>query len=208
LISNIIWDLDGTIFDTWPANSRAYYNAIRALGGNASYRWIKAELRLIPYQYRFSTLAEKFGLDVDAVKREFKSEYTRVPASDCPPFMGVESVLSHINSINGVNVIVTNRERGGAIRFLSAYNMMDYFARVISNDDGYPSKPDPTAFKVVIENYDLHLPDTICIGDSESDIIAGQAVGLFSCLFGDFPHKVKPDLVFNDYADLYSQMWT
>ena len=207
MISNIIWDLDGTIFDTWPANSRAYYNAISILGEEASYRWIKDELCLIPYQYRFSTLAEKYGLDVDAVKREFKSEYTKIPANDCPPFKGVKSVLRHINSINGVNVIVTNRERGGAIRFLNAYNMMDYFARVISNDDGYPAKPDPTAFRVVIEDFGLDLPDTICIGDSESDIIAGQAVGLFSCLYGDFPHQVQPDLVFNDYADLYSQMW-
>jgi phosphoglycolate phosphatase-like HAD superfamily hydrolase len=199
LIRNIIWDLDGTIFDTWPANSRAYYNTITSLGEMASYRWIKDELCLLPYQYRFSTLAEKYWLDVDAVKREFKSEYTKIPANDCPPFIGVESVLRHINSINGVNVIVTNRERQGAERFLTAYNMMDYFVTVISNDDGYPSKPDPTAFKVVIEHFDLNLPDTICIGDSATDIIAGQAVGLFSCMFGNSSHHVKPDL--------YSQMW-
>jgi len=203
MIRNIIWDLDGTIFNTWPASAKAYQNAIKFLGKAASINWIKNELIKIPYRYRFSTLAEKYGLNAGAIEQDFITYYSSIPAKDCPPFFGVEKILRYICSIHGKNVIVTNREREGAMRLLSTHKMSDYFVAVVSNDDGYPSKPDTTAFEVVLENLNLNREEIICVGDQDTDIITGQSVGIFSCLYGNESINVKPDLVFKNYAALY-----
>ena len=203
MIRNIIWDLDGTLFNTWPASAKAYRNAIKELGKDVSLNWIEEEKLKIPFRYRFSTLAEKHDLNADEIGREFRIHYSRIPAEDCPPFIGVERICNYICSIDGRNVIVTNRERKGALGLLSAYKISDFFTDVVSNDDGYPGKPDPTAFNVVLETLSLDRERTIVIGDQDIDIVAGQEAGIFSCLYGSEPISVKPDLVFNNYNDLY-----
>jgi phosphoglycolate phosphatase-like HAD superfamily hydrolase len=49
----------------------------------------------------------------------------------------------------------------------------------------------------------LDKKETISVGDRQLDIGAGQAAGIFSCLFGDTIDGNEPDLVVEDFDDLY-----
>lgn len=202
MIRNIIWDVDGTLFDTYPPIARAFQNAVRHLGEDASVGWIE-ELSKISLGHCVSTLSTEYKLEKDDIEREFKRCYTAVSAEESPPFRGVVEICEYICSINGKNVIVTHRGREGTIELLSAHNLIDKFADCIVRDDGYPRKPDPAVFIAALEKNNLNREETINIGDREIDIVAGQSAGIFSCLYGNRANGVQPDLVVDNFGDLY-----
>jgi phosphoglycolate phosphatase-like HAD superfamily hydrolase len=45
MIRNIIWDVDGTLFDTYPAIAQAFKAALNDLGADASLDWIEGLAR-------------------------------------------------------------------------------------------------------------------------------------------------------------------
>lgn len=202
MIRNVIWDVDGTLFDTYPPIARAFKNAIAHLGKNVSIEWIE-ELSKISLSHCVATLSAECHLERGDIEREFKRCYGEVSAAESPPFSGVVEICDYICSMNGKNVIVTHRGREGTIELLSAHNLIDKFADYIVRDDGYPRKPDPAAFIAALARNDLVKEETINVGDREIDIVAGQSAGIFSCLYGRSADGVEPDLVVGDFEDLY-----
>jgi phosphoglycolate phosphatase-like HAD superfamily hydrolase len=202
MIRNIIWDVDGTLFDTYPPIARAFKSAIRDLGQDAAIEWIE-ELARISLGHCVSEIALACELEKEGIKREFRRYYAEMSAEESPPFSGVVEICDYIRSMNGKNVIVTHRGREGTVALLSTHGMIDKFADCIVRDDGYPRKPDPAVFIAALERNNLEREETINVGDREIDIVAGQSAGIFSCLYGSESGSVRPDLVVDDFDDLY-----
>ncbi len=202
MIRNIIWDVDGTLFDTYPPIVRAFKKAIEYLGKETSTEQIE-ELTKISLSHCIETLSTEYQLEKDDIGQEFMRYYGDVSAEESPPFRGVVEICAYICSINGKNVIVTHRGRAGTVELLSTHRLMDKFSDYIVRDDEYPRKPDPAAFIATLEKNNLNKEETINIGDREIDIVAGQSAGIFSCLYGSNVSNVEPDLVIDDFADLY-----
>jgi len=205
MIRNIIWDVDGTLFDTYPPIARAFQRAIEQLGIGASVAWLEA-LSKISLSHCVSTISTKYNLEKDDIEREFQRYYAEISAEESPPFDGVVEICDYICSISGKNVIVTHRGRMGTMELLSTHNMIDKFAGYIVRDDGYPRKPDPAVFLAVLDHHNLDREETINIGDREIDIAAGQSAGIFSCLYGNNSSNldsVSPDMVIEDFGELY-----
>ena len=202
MIRNIIWDVDGTLFDTYPPIARAFKRAIEYLGKDVSIDRIE-ELSKISLNHCVSTISTEYTLETEDIGREFDRYYAEISAKESPPFSGVAEICDYICSVNGKNVIVTHRGREGTLALLTTHNLMGKFADYIVRDDGYPRKPDPAAFNAALKKNNLKKEETINIGDREIDIIAGQSAGIFSCLFGRNSHSVTPDLAIDDLMVLY-----
>jgi phosphoglycolate phosphatase-like HAD superfamily hydrolase len=125
-----------------------------------------------------------------------------VTPEDQPPFAGVETVCEHIRARGGLNLIVTHRRRTGLDRLLAAHRLTAYFTDITSNDDAYPRKPDPAAFNALIGKHQLPRETTLGVGDRDIDILAAQAAGLRTALFGTNHGTAVPDFTFTDYAYL------
>jgi phosphoglycolate phosphatase-like HAD superfamily hydrolase len=200
-VRNIIWDVDGTLFDTYPAIARAFNAALHDLGQDAPLERI-SELACESLGHCAATLASDFGLDRDALEAAFDLHYGPMPPEDSPPFPGVADVCRHIASIGGQNLIVTHRGPRGTAELLAAGGLTDYFAACITAADGYPRKPDPAAFEAVIERSGLRRDETLAIGDRDIDVLAGKAAGLATCLFGRPASSAAPDLVIATFSEL------
>lgn len=205
MIRNIIWDLDGTLFDTYPAISRAFKMALNNFGKDAHLDWIE-ELARISIGHCATTLAEKFQLNEDELGDAFVNHYDLVKPEDQPPFPGVITLCQYIYSIGGKNVIVTHRREVGTVKLLSAHHLADYFAGYITGDDSYPRKPDPAAFNAIMEIHSLKREETMTIGDRDIDILAGQAAGVFTCLFGPKIDGIRADLTVSSFDELYDYL--
>jgi phosphoglycolate phosphatase-like HAD superfamily hydrolase len=72
----------------------------------------------------------------------------------------------------------------------------------VTHDDGYPRKPDPAAFVAALERHALPREGTMTVGDRDIDILAGQAAGVVTCLFGAPRDDVAPDLIIADFGEL------
>ncbi len=201
ILRNAIWDVDGTLFDTYPAISRAFLDALAAFGASAPLAEIEGLAR-VELSHCASQLAARFDLPRDELLRRFGEHYAAVPLVEQPPFPGVREVCEKIVALGGVNAIVTHRGAQTTAGLLAMHGLHSLFVEVVTRDDGYPRKPDPAAFVAVLRNQRLDPAVTLAIGDREIDVLAGRAADLPTCLFRGVPSGVLPDIAICDYAEL------
>ena len=201
---DLIWDVDGTLFDTYPAFARALTAALADFGVRAA----PGEIAPLLYESlggATETLAARHGLDAEAVDASFGQHYRRALLRDQRPFPGVVDVCTAVLDSGGANYIVTHRGRASLERLLAAYGMDALFTEAICHDDGYPRKPDPAAFLALLARYDLDAGAVLAVGDRALDIQAAQAAGVRACLFGPEPlPDLQPDYHIRAYPELHA----
>lgn len=205
MLRNIIWDLDGTLFDTYPAFARSFQAALNDYGKDAALDQIE-RLARESLGSCASNLAQEYQLGTDDLVQKFEEHYDSVKPDEQPPFSGVVAVCEYICTIGGKNVIVTHRRREGTRQLLAAHNMLQYFTGYLTADDGYPKKPDPASFAAILGLYDLNPNETLAVGDRDLDILAGRAVGLRTCRFGSGTAGVAADWTIDNFDELYRRL--
>jgi phosphoglycolate phosphatase-like HAD superfamily hydrolase len=201
VIRHLIWDVDGTLFDTYPAIVRSFQAALYDLGALAAYDEIM-RLVLISVDHCLTTLSTSCSLSADELEERFVQHYQTVTPEDQPPFAGVNEVCADIRARGGLNLIVTHRRRAGLVRLLAAHTLTADFVDIVSSDDAFPRKPDPAAFAALIEKHQLPREMTLGLGDRDIDILAAQAAGIRAAFFGTNSGAAAPDFIYNDYAQL------
>jgi len=202
MFRNIIWDVDGTLFDTYFAIAKAFQAALNDFGKEASLDWIEG-LAKISLGHCVATLVNQFHLNEDHFGQAFEEHYGHVPLEEQPPFPGVITICKYIYGIGGKNVIITHRGYKSTNDLLAANYMTHYYAGCITRDDGYPKKPDPAAFDSILKIRILECEETITVGDRDIDILARKAAGIFICFFGFNVNVAIADLVINSFDELY-----
>jgi HAD superfamily hydrolase (TIGR01549 family) len=200
-IRNLIWDVDGTLFDTYPAMAAAMRATLAELGADVPMERLETLAR-VSMDHCIETVSEAHRLDAQVILKGFLQHYASISSEDQPPYPGVRDVCEAILSAGGKNVIVTHRRRAATAALLAAHDMERYFADAITYDDGYPRKPDPAAFVAALEQNALLREETMTVGDRDIDILAGQAAGVATCLFGAPRDDVTPDLIIADFSEL------
>jgi phosphoglycolate phosphatase-like HAD superfamily hydrolase len=201
IIRHIIWDVDGTLLDSYPAISASFQKALADFGASAPLEEIEGLARVEVFHCA-SVLTSRFNLDMDQFIAAFGKHYMAVPPSAQPPFPGVKAVLERIVTAGGVNAIVTHRNAGTLAALLAAHELSSFFVESIARDDGYPRKPDPAAHLAILQHQRLDPAETLSIGDRELDILAGRTAGTRTCLFRGDPSQIPADLAISDYAEL------
>lgn len=204
MIRHIIWDVDGTLFDTYPSFGKAFKQAINDLGQDAPLDWIIEQARVSMDQC-VEALAERCQLSAEEIEEKFSERYSSFGPQDQPPFESVIEICRAITLKGGKNLIVTHRRAAGLLRLLEHYELKEYFSGWITADDDYPKKPDPSAFISLIAKHGLDPAETLAVGDRDIDILAGQGAGLNACLFGSDTRGCKPDLTIRSFDEL--QRW-
>ena len=201
MIQHVIWDVDGTLFDTYPAIVRSMQAAANDLGAPATYDQVM-RLALVSVDHCVTTLCDTYALQPDQLEKLFDQHYQTITPEDQPPFAGAEAVCDSVRARGGLNLIVTHRRRAGLDRLLATHRLTDYFSGIISHDDAYPRKPDPAAFNALIERHQVPRGVTLGVGDRDIDILAAQAAGLRAAFFGTNTSASAPDFVFTDFTQL------
>ncbi|HNT78732.1 MAG TPA: HAD-IA family hydrolase [Anaerolineae bacterium] len=203
MITYLIWDAGGTLFDTYPAIVVAAREALQTFGKVAPPSTVLSGLFRQTTAYGLQILAQEFNLDLVALRARFSAYYDAIGAAYQPPFPGVIEVCQYMLANGGQNFIVTHRERESLQQLLAAYEMADYFSDAITQEDDYPRKPDPLSLEILLERYALPRETGLVIGDRPLDIQAGKGAGLRTCFFGAADPSVPADLQITAYAELY-----
>jgi phosphoglycolate phosphatase-like HAD superfamily hydrolase len=205
MIRNVIWDVDGTLFDTYPAISRAFGAALNELGADAPLGRIDGLARISLGECA-RVLAAEHGLDADRLGAAFARHYEQATPQEQPPFPGAREICDLVSRRGGRNVIVTHRGAAGTTALLAGSRLTERFAGWITRNDGYPRKPDPTAFVAIMARCDLVPAETLAVGDRDIDVLAGRAAGVRTCLVGHESGGVVADLTVADLHALYRHL--
>ena len=198
---NILWDVDGTLFDTYPAITYAISQALNGLGQSAALNVIDSLARQ-SIEHCLATLAQRFDLDRDLLRQRYLAAYAALPLANQPPMPEVEAVCAAIRQHGGQNVAVTHRDVRTTQALLNAHRLAPLFAGIVSVEQGYPRKPDPAMALAALETYALDPVDTWLVGDRALDIEAGRAAGVCTCLYGRACVPQPADLHIEHYSQL------
>jgi HAD superfamily hydrolase (TIGR01509 family) len=199
LIRHLIWDVDRTLFDTYPAFVRAFSAALAEMGHSAPQERL-AGLAAVSIGHCAEVLAPECRCQPQDLLERFSAHYRAVPPEEQPPFAGAGAVCERVRARGGLNLIITHRRRASLLELLAAHELGHHFADLITADDAYPRKPDPAAFLAMIERHGLDPRATLAIGDREIDVLAGRAAGVRTCLFGAEAEATAADEVVSDLA--------
>ncbi|MBN2006697.1 MAG: HAD-IA family hydrolase [Anaerolineae bacterium] len=207
MITYLVWDAGGTLFDTYPAVVSAASTALQGLGlvpppSNLLLEWFRETVSA-----GVRRVVEMYSLDGAQFAALFEASYERIDAACQPPFPGVIEVCREMCHRNGRNFIITHRDRASLQKLLDAHGMAGYFTALVTAEDPFPRKPDPTSILALLQRYALKPEEGLAIGDRDLDIQAGKNASLRTCFFGEEPHTTRADLEIVHYNVLYEWLW-
>ena len=182
-IRQLIWDFDGTLYDTYGAIVAAFSTTLYEKFGvvveaDRIYRLVKVDTK-----YCAQEIASETGLNQEKLLCLARDAYTDKSGIEQKPFEYVRNVCELVHSIGGANYLVTHRDRESLDAMLLAYDFQSFFKEIISADDGYPPKPSPESFEYIIKKYDLPHNETCGVGDRDLDVLAANSAGISSIYF-------------------------
>ncbi|WP_342662648.1 HAD hydrolase-like protein [Halalkalibacillus halophilus] len=182
-----MWDLDGTIFDTYPFFTEIF---IQVLDRPVESQDVHNKLKI-----SFSHAIQYYGLDVTQIK-QMKQLERSVDLNTIKPFPNVIDVLS----TSEVNVIMTHKGEEETRAILNHYGWTTYFDEILTIDSGFPRKPDPASYRFLYSKYNLDL----AIGDREIDTQPAKEIGMKTCLFQN--PEGEADFHLSHYKDFFKQV--
>lgn len=197
---NIIWDFDGTLFNTYPAMCRDLQAVMEGLGVHASLE------DLLP---RFTTsretvlawCGEQAGMTAQEVDQIYRAWVTEHGQPEAYPFPHVRSILERFQAAGGRNFVFTHRS-GSVHDYLAGADLTKYFTDVVSAGTTYARKPAPAGNLHIIETHGLDKDRTLAVGDRELDILAAKNAGIHACLFSPEHRETAADHRIRDFTEL------
>lgn len=201
-----IWDLDGTLFNTYPGMIKAFCQAVEFFGIEYDLSKVK---QLVMKSVDFA--ADYYStdqIDQKSIKKKYSEIETTLPLSSKEPFDGLIDTLSAIKQSGGGSFILTHRGLS-TLDIIKHWDIEHLITETVTKANGFKRKPDPEAFNYLIEKYNLDKDKTLGVGDRDIDLLASNGAGIRSCFFNtnnlnmekcwDYEIKSLTDIM--DYLD-------
>lgn len=182
MLRHLIWDFDGTLFDTYPAMTQAYRQALQNRGLDAPYDEIYSYFRQsVPIA--FAHYREALGAD-EVIEQDYARIRKEIEIGVCAPYSGMEELLRDLNGSGRSNYIFTHR--GSTIfGMLDRFGWRDLFREIVTAEAGFARKPEPDGILYLIQKYGMDKDECAMIGDRELDVASGNNAGVHSIGYFD-----------------------
>lgn len=170
----ILFDFDGTLFDTWPALATALQQTYLRIY-NKEYQAIE-ELKPLSILPRTELLRKLLGRIPSCTETEyFVTAYQKLMLEDIRPYPGVQETIALLDSSNIPWGIVTNKPKIHMRLLLEKIPYLNNNACVICPEDVTNRKPHPEPILKACNIINCKPEETLYIGDTHNDIQASQA---------------------------------
>ena len=203
--TDIAWDFDGTLIDTYPNLARIYEETLSSFGFKTTNEEIRLNLSVsIGYAHKY--FAGKYGIDCNTLRQRYaeQREENGLCLEEMSIYPGVEKTLRAIKESGRRNYLYTNRNRL-ALRYLEAFHILQYFDGFVTSENIGQSKPAPDGMYVLYQQYGISPEKMLMVGDRAVDIDAAKAAGADACFYNsngiavpagtDFEIKEMEDLL-------------
>lgn len=177
----LIWDMDGTLVDSYPAIVPAAKEVCDGLGLSYSEEEIHDKVIRTSVGTLLEEAAAELGLDPNPIKVHFnRLNDSRIEA--IRPIRHAPETLKALLESGHRNFVYTHR--GASCQaILDRNGLMPYFTEVLTALSGFPRKPAPGAISYLVEKYGLDPARTYYVGDRQIDVEAAENAGIRSILY-------------------------
>jgi phosphoglycolate phosphatase len=185
-IKLIIFDLDGTLVDSLDDLTDATNYMLGRFGRGALTR---SDVRLLVGKGA-KRLVERAmpGASPDQTDEGLRLflDYNDLHIADkTGPYPGVIETIPHLAG-NSLLAVISNKNESHCRKLLSVLGLSEYFRRVMGADSHPARKPSPEPILKLMEDLCVKNEETVMVGDSSNDIIAGKEAGVttIGCSYG------------------------
>jgi len=207
-IRGAIFDLDGTLIDSYQAIYLGFHHAYTQMGLTPiSYEQVKRVVGLgLDHTFR-ELLGEERVLRAISL---FRQKYEAVFRENTRLLPDAREVLETLHG-RGIRLAVATNKLGRFSREIFEYFGMENLFTVIVGDGDVPrNKPDPEMLRLAMEKMGMEKEQTIFVGDSVIDIQTGKNAGVrvFAVPTGNTDRRdlenARPTVMLDRLLDLLS----
>jgi pyrophosphatase PpaX len=202
-IKNVIFDFDGTLADTLPvllhASKKIFLHYDRREISQEEFRSFFGPTELV--------IIEKNLLNRDHVVEAVESfikEYDDVHDSMVEQDLEIERMLHELHETGIGLALFTGKSRRTLNISLAKLNWQIPFDYIVTGDDVSHSKPSPEGLEIILDALQWNREETIFVGDSNDDQLAGKGADIQTIAAGwmkmkqDRHDHIAPERVFVD----------
>jgi HAD superfamily hydrolase (TIGR01549 family) len=201
-IRGVLFDWDGTLLDSYHADSQAYLAMFREMG----IPWGLAELtkHYSPNWYdvyRAAGLARKHWNDADNIwRRQYARHHPKLVT-------GTRRVLAQLLRRHRLG-LVTSGDRPRVTRQLREFRLTSHFAARVCGGDLPEKKPHPAPLQLALRRMRLAPANCIYVGDTREDLQMAERAGVRAvAVLGPFPTEKQlraahPEFLLESLAEL------
>jgi phosphoglycolate phosphatase len=203
----LVFDLDGTLVDS-KRDLALSVNAMRKEMGLAP---LALELvssyvgHGVTPLVRRSLGSQATDENVEKGLAFFLDYYRQHMLDNTTPYPGVSEALEKLKGRK--MAVLTNKPVNFSREMISRLGFAPYFSYVYGGNSFPQKKPDPAGLHKLMEDLQVSAPETVMVGDSDTDILTGKNAGVLTCGvtygFGaQTLENVSPDLIIDDMREL------
>lgn len=164
---NLIWDLDGTLIDTYSLIEQSLVETLHHFKIEYNLADLQDYIKDTSVSTYLKQLEREHGLEPLIMKNHF-SNVLELKNEEVSLMPGARYVLDIFKNRNIDSYMFTNKG-ANTHNILNRLHLDDYFVEVITSRDGFLKKPAPHAINYLVEKYELDPNLTYYIGDRDLD---------------------------------------
>jgi phosphoglycolate phosphatase len=173
----VLFDLDGTLVDSYAALAEAVNHARRAEGLDDLNA---ARIRSIVGDGVEKLLERAFaGRDVpDGARQAFETRYDEVCCAESRVLQDVETTLAHLDARDIQMAVCTNKPTVFSKKILDFLELSRYFRAIVGPDLAGARKPDAQHLLFTLDAVQCSPTETLFVGDMPIDVRAARNSGI------------------------------
>ena len=176
-----IWDLDGTLLDSYGIIVSSLYKTLLEFNISLEKEEIHKELITSSLGVYLSKIEREKGISSDVIKKRF-TQINDGQKLNIKAMKNAAEILDFLKNRDIPNYVFTHKGKTTEA-VLKNIGLYDFFGEIITGNDGFPKKPDPSALNYLIQKHELEKSRTYYVGDRTLDIACAKNAGIRSILY-------------------------
>lgn len=188
----ILFDFDGTVFDTVEGISKSARYAINKFGLDAELDF----LRCFAGPPLVDKFMEVYGFSLEQAQQAtayFKERYQPIGLYECRIFPGMKEMLQRLKAAGFVLGIATSKPQELAEKLLRGEDMIEIFDVICGSGLNGNNDSKESVLRRAMETLGADKERSVLIGDTKYDVLGAKAVGI-DCVGVRFGYAAEGEL--------------
>jgi pyrophosphatase PpaX len=201
-LAGVLFDWDGTLLDSFDADSQAYLAMFRDVGLDWGIKELERHYSPDWYMvYRAAGIPEERWDEADGL---WRAHYVKHPSK---LISGARQVLRRLARRHALG-LVTSGDRARVTRQLREFALTRIFRGRVCGGDTREKKPHPEPLRMALRQMKMEAEECVYVGDTPEDLEMARAVGMRAiAVLGPFPTEkrlraAKPEFLLKKLEEL------
>ena len=204
MLKTFIWDLDGTLLDSYGSIVSSLMAVARECGADDPYDEIMKSVKRGAVSTYLKEFSARCGREYSLLYQRYR-EISHGKLDEITLIPGARETLEGLMAKGARHYVYTHRGKSTE-SLLDRLGLRDYFAEIVTFEHGFRPKPSGEGVAYLVRKYRLEKGETAYVGDRSLDVRCAKDAGVKAILFCPPDSCVTPageeDLVITELEEL------